>query len=176
MDPELLGDGVVLRLWTREDKPVIADIVAASREEFDAWIPGMMSDLTDLDDFIDQVTAFAAASEAWYYGIEVDGEIVGQCNLNDRGDGVGEFGYWVRTDRTGHGIAARAVVALSGAAGRAEFSTLIIRCDAGNHRSAAVARKAGFTHVDTVELDPERPRTHAPVSYTHLTLPTILRV
>ena len=76
-------------------------------------------------------------------------------------DETAEVGYWIRSDRTNEGLATRAVRALCAAAEEGGFKTLVIHCDAGNHRSAAVARKAGFSHLGTVDLDPGLPRTDA---------------
>jgi RimJ/RimL family protein N-acetyltransferase len=50
-------------------------------------------------------------------------------------------------------------VALAGAAFDDGFSELVLHCDEANARSAAVARKAGFTHVGTADVPADRPRT-----------------
>lgn len=67
----------------------------------------------------------------------------------------------MRSDRTGAGIAPAAVRTVANAALSDDFDALVIHCDAGNDRSAAVASKAGFPHVGTFELDPSLPRTRA---------------
>jgi ribosomal-protein-serine acetyltransferase len=154
-------DRVVLRLWTTGDEATIDQIVTSSRTEFDSWLPGMMVDLADLEAFIDYVGRSAAEGTGWYYGVETDGVVVGQCSINARDDGTAEIGYWIRSDRTNEGIATQAVRALCAAAAGHGFKTLVIHCDEGNRRSAAVARNAGFTHVETVDLDPSLPRTSA---------------
>jgi RimJ/RimL family protein N-acetyltransferase len=155
------GDDLLLRLWKRSDLSPIADIITVSCREFDQWLPGLMSDLANFDAFIAYVERAASEGTGWYYGIEAAGTIVGQCCINTRDEGAAELGYWVRTDRTEEGFATRAVVAVSEEAARHGFSRLIIRCDEGNARSAAVARKAGFTHVGTESLDPALPRTRS---------------
>jgi RimJ/RimL family protein N-acetyltransferase len=65
-----------------------------------------------------------------------------------------EIGYWVRTPYGGQGYVTEAVV------GIAEFAFDVldarrveIRCDALNERSAAVARRASFTHEATLHND-----------------------
>jgi RimJ/RimL family protein N-acetyltransferase len=137
------------------------DVVASSRAEFDSWLPGMTRDLVGVEGFIEHVGRAAEEGTGWYYGVEVKGVVVGQCNINAREDETGEIGYWIRSDRTNEGIATRAVRAVCGAAADHGFSGVVIRCDQGNERSAAVARKAGFTHVCTIDLDPSLPRTSA---------------
>jgi ribosomal-protein-serine acetyltransferase len=161
VDTLIRSADLVLRLWTVADKSTIDEIVCSSRTEFDSWLPGMKSDLADLDAFLEHVERSAEQEVGWYFGIELDGAVVGQCSLNARGDGTAEIGYWIGTVRTNEGIATRAVRALSNAAADHGFETLVIHCDEGNQRSAAVARKAGFAHVDTVALDPSLPRTTA---------------
>jgi ribosomal-protein-serine acetyltransferase len=161
VDSENRAGDLVLRLWTAADRATIDDIVASSRAEFDRWLPGMMRDLLDVEGFIEHVQRAAGQGTGWYYGVEVQGVVVGQCNINAREDETAEIGYWVRSDRTNEGIATRAVRALCGAAADHGFTSVVIRCDEGNERSAAVARKAGFMHICTLDLDPSLPRTSA---------------
>jgi RimJ/RimL family protein N-acetyltransferase len=153
------GDGVVLRLWREGDQPTLREILEVSKEEFGGWLPGVMSDLGDLDVFVTEVAARGEAGEGWNYAVEVDGEAVGQVSINPLADGSDEIGYWIRSDRAGAGITPRAVRALADAAFAAGRARLIIHCDEGNIRSAAVARTSGFTHIGTVELDPSLPGT-----------------
>jgi RimJ/RimL family protein N-acetyltransferase len=57
-----------------------------------------------------------------------------------------EIGYWLRTSFTGQGYATEAVRGLRDFAFRElDAERLEIWCDARNERSAAVARRAGFT-------------------------------
>lgn len=159
MESRIDGDGVVLRLWRDGDQATLQAILDASRTEFAGWLPGLSADLADLDVFVREVAAAVEAGTGWNYAIEVDGEAVGQCSINPIGDGVAEIGYWVRSDRTGAGIAPSAVRAVAAAAFGAGLHRLVIHCDGGNMRSAAVARKSEFTHTGTVDLDPSLPGT-----------------
>jgi len=57
-----------------------------------------------------------------------------------------EIGYWVRTSCAGQGLVTEAVHGLTDYAVRhLEANRIEIRCDDRNLRSAAVARRAGFT-------------------------------
>jgi uncharacterized protein YbjQ (UPF0145 family)/RimJ/RimL family protein N-acetyltransferase len=154
---EIRADGVHLRLWADGDQETIADIVNTSRAEFTDWLPGVMSDLADLDAFVERVAASAAEGTGWYYAIEAGDGIVGQCSLTRREPGVGEIGYWIRSDRTNRGTATLAVRAVSVAAFDRGFTKLIIHCDEGNGRSASVARKAGFDYVGTAPVQSRFP-------------------
>ena len=161
MEARIEGDGIVLRWWREGDQATLREILDVSKDEFAGWLPGVTSDLGDLDVFVVEVAARSRAGQSWHYAIEVDGEAIGQVSINpiDGDDGSGEVGYWVRSDRTGKGIAPSAVRAIVGPAFAAGFSRLVIHCDEGNQRSAAVARKSGFTHTGTVDLDPSLPGT-----------------
>lgn len=58
MDGVLHGDGVRrrLRLWREGDKPVLEEILEVSREAFADWLPGVTSDLADLEVFLDHAS------------------------------------------------------------------------------------------------------------------------
>ncbi len=57
-----------------------------------------------------------------------------------------EIGYWIRTSYAGQGLVTEAVHGLTGFAARELNANRVeIRCDDRNQRSAAVARRAGFT-------------------------------
>ena len=148
-------------MWTAADHDVLDDIMSSSSAELDSWLPGCRSAVADFDAYLDRVVRSADDGTGWYYGIEAAGLVVGQCTIHPNGDGTAEIGYWIRSDRANEGIATRAVRALCRAAADDGFATLLIHCDEGNVRSAAVARKAGFTHLATVDLDPSLERTDA---------------
>ena len=65
-----------------------------------------------------------------------------------------EIGYWVRTAYEGQGYVTEAVNGIT----RLAFETLSaqrveIRCDSRNERSAAVARRVGYTHEATLHAE-----------------------
>lgn len=149
----LCSDDIVLRPWDEADRDSIGAIVRASRQEFDDWLPMLASALDDFDAYMRTVALDADRGVGWTYAVEVDDAVVGQCTAELRDDNTVEIGYWVRTDRVGEGIATRAVRILSVCAAN-RFANVIIRCDAGNVRSTAVASGAGFVHGSSVDLDP----------------------
>jgi RimJ/RimL family protein N-acetyltransferase len=85
-----------------------------------------------------------------------DGLIVGGSGLHRIDWSIPKFeiGYWVRTSHAGQGYITEAVKGIA----RFAFNTLgahrvEIRCDVKNGRSAAVARRAGFTLEGTLHND-----------------------
>ncbi len=87
-------------------------------------------------------------------------EIIGSCGLHFRdGPGVAEIGYWVRTDRTGAGLATDAARALTRAARQLdEVSRVEIHCDVANLASRAIPPKLGY-RLDRIDRRPAEPRT-----------------
>jgi len=77
-----------------------------------------------------------------------DGEYVGMSEIHSFDWSVPrcEIGYWVRTSLQGHGYITEAVIALTDfALTTLRANRVEIRCNARNHRSAAVAQRAGYT-------------------------------
>lgn len=69
-----------------------------------------------------------------------------------------EIGYWVRTPFAGQGYITEAVNGIADFAfEQLSANRLEIRCDAGNQRSAAVARRAGFEWEATLHWDARDP-------------------
>jgi ribosomal-protein-serine acetyltransferase len=69
-----------------------------------------------------------------------------------------EIGYWLRTSMTGQGYMTEAVNGLTALAfNQLEAVRVEIRCDARNHRSAAVAFRCGFTLEATLRKDSRAP-------------------
>jgi len=67
-----------------------------------------------------------------------------------------EFDQWIYI--IGHGYAKRASRALTNAALTLDgITTVYIRCDEDNVRSAAVPRRLGFTHLGTETRAPQAP-------------------
>jgi RimJ/RimL family protein N-acetyltransferase len=85
-----------------------------------------------------------------------DGLFIGVTSLHHINWSVPAFeiGYWVRTSLAGKGYARESVLGITDFA----FSVLgaqrmEIRCDPSNDRSAAVARKSGYTFEGTIRHD-----------------------
>ena len=153
------GDGVVLRGPDPIDAEALTAAVNESLAELRPWMP-WAAEPASVDQ---QAVRLAVVGEAFAVGgdasytVFVDGEVAGVIGINDRlGDPAArELGYWLRTSAWGRGAMTRAVSAVVGVLADAGFERAVVRCDEANHRSAAVAARAGFSHVRTVD-DAER--------------------
>lgn len=167
--PEVLEPGPIeLHRHCSADCAQLVDAVNESLGELRRWMPWAQTAATEasIGDFLER------SRRAWDEGLEfgysirpaapsgTGDAIIGSCGLHFRSDpGVAEIGYWVRTDRTGAGIATAAARTLTSAALElAEVAHVEIHCDAANRASRAVPAKLGY-RLDRVEMRPPTPRT-----------------
>jgi RimJ/RimL family protein N-acetyltransferase len=157
--PRLLRtERLVVRGWRASDAPLLKEAVDASLEHLQEWLPWALTEPSPLEVVAARLTAFAAAFDEgrdWLYGIFSPDEtmVFGGTGLHPRiGPGALEIGYWLLADAVGKGYTTEAVRALTAAAFSADpVERLEIRCDSRNVRSAAVPRRLGYRHVDTLE-------------------------
>jgi RimJ/RimL family protein N-acetyltransferase len=151
--PDVLTcEGLELRRWnpafTEEMIVVIGESIAELRE----WMSWAQT--VPAPDSLRQVLREGQrdfdADRSWEYAIfESDTEtLLGGAGVrpSDR-PGRFEIGYWVRSDRTGRGIATASTSALVQAAFTylGEATQIVIRMDRANLASAAIPRKLNFT-------------------------------
>lgn len=151
---ELRGTQVVVRPYQLEDADELFAAVEESRQHLWPWLPWVTQHQTveDTRDFILRTQAkWLLREDDLTVGIfEADsGRYLGGSGLHVRGWDVPAFeiGYWIRASAEGHGYVAETVRLLTDFA----FESLgaqrvMIRCDARNARSAAVAERLGFVH------------------------------
>jgi ribosomal-protein-serine acetyltransferase len=154
---------VTLRPFVEEDAPALSAAVADSLAERRPWMPWAGHEPLDprarVED-IEKMRADEAAGVDWIRGIWVAGDLAGSCGLHDRLGGGGglEIGYWVRTGWTRRGIARNAVTHLCDLAlAMPAIDHVEIHHDLNNTASGAVARAAGFTHIEDHHRDPKAP-------------------
>lgn len=91
----------------------------------------------------------------------VSAEVIGMCSLMARaGPGRLEIGYWVRTDRTGAGIATAAADLLTDAGLAVHAIDIVeIHHDEANTASGRIPEKLGYLEVSrrAVGIDPRNP-------------------
>jgi RimJ/RimL family protein N-acetyltransferase len=158
MPEELQADRVRLRRHRVSDASGIAEAVTASVEELRRWMPWPTEESTD-PDF--QRQRLEAAVDLWEQGsdfsyVVVDDQerILGVMSLMARvGPRALEIGYWLRSDRTGRGIATSCVAALTKCAlAGSGVDRVEIHCDEANIRSAAIPKRLGY-RLDRIEDD-----------------------
>lgn len=151
--PDFLeSDRLRLRCPQPGDGAAINQAVQESFEALQRWLPWAATrpTLADSEEFARRAAASYLAREAftWVLWSKQNGELVGLSDIHRIKWSVPavEIGYWVRTSMAGQGYVTEAVRVIT----RFAFDVLVahrveIRCDERNERSAAVARRAGFT-------------------------------
>lgn len=158
---ELRGPRVVVRPYRLEDADELFAAVEESRQHLWPWLPWVNQHQTSEDtrDFILRSQAqWLLRESALTVGIfeANNGRYLGGSGLHIRSWDVPSFeiGYWVRASAEGHGYVAEAARLLTDFA----FASLgaqrvMIRCDARNTRSAAVAERLGFVREACLRND-----------------------
>lgn len=158
---ELRGPRVVVRPYRLEDADELFAAVEESRQHLWPWLPWVTQHQTveDTRDFIlrtqakwllredDLTVGFFEASSGRY---------LGGSGLHIRGWDVPAFeiGYWIRASAEGHGYVVETVKLLTDFAFTSlDAQRVMIRCDARNARSAAVAERLGFVREALLRND-----------------------
>jgi ribosomal-protein-serine acetyltransferase len=149
---ELRGTRVIVRPYQLDDADELFAAVEESRQHLWPWMPWVNQHQTveDSRDFILRTQAkWLLREDDLTVGFfeAGSGRYLGGSGLHIRGWDVPAFeiGYWIRASAEGHGYVAETVKLLTDFA----FASLgaqrvMIRCDARNTRSAAVAERLGF--------------------------------
>ena len=144
------------RLWLRAPRPgdgaALNAAVLASLPELRPWMPWAVTapTLADSEEYVRRAASKYAAREdfALLLWCKATGDLVGGSGMHrvDWSVPVVEIGYWVCTPHAGQGHITEAVDAIARfACDEIGAHRVEIRCDERNVRSAAVARRAGFT-------------------------------
>jgi RimJ/RimL family protein N-acetyltransferase len=143
---------LVLRCFSPEDAVGLKQAIDANLEHLRRWLPWANNEPETLDAKIERLRHLRASFDLdndFTYGIFSSDEsvVVGGIGSHPRvGPSAREIGYWLRKDHTGRGLATEAVAALVRVGFEVDrLERLEIHCDPENVRSAAIARKLGFT-------------------------------
>jgi len=148
---ELRGQRVLVRPYQVADAAALQEAVAQSRDHLRPWMP-----FADAHQSVAETAAWIQGTisrwllrEEFAHGIwdAATGRYLGAVGLHPRDWDAGRFeiGYWLRADAEGHGyMREAALLVMQMAADVLDANRLEIRCDARNHRSAAVAERLGF--------------------------------
>lgn len=148
---------LALRCWRPEDAPALIEAIAESLAELRAWMPWAASEPESIQAKAQRLHGyrqqFVQGADFNYGVFDRENEtVLGSVGMHERiGAGAREIGYWIRTSRTGQGLASEAVGALC----RVGFEILQLRrieihCHPANLASAAIPRKLHFAHAVTI--------------------------
>lgn len=156
---EIVGERIVLRPWRESDAEAFYAEIDRSREHIGRWLPwpDQYHAVADTRPFLRRAAAQWLLREEFVMGIFTrDGRLVGSVGVHPRNwrAPAFEIGYWLGQGFEGKGYMSEAVRLAT----KLAFETLganrvMIRCDVENHRSAAVARRCGFTYEGTIRND-----------------------
>jgi RimJ/RimL family protein N-acetyltransferase len=143
-----LTDGVVtLRPWTLDDVPALIVGIDGDPEisSFLELIPQPYR-TNEGRAWVELATAMWRDQSGSPFAVVVDDAVVGGAGISwiDREHGVGDIGYWIRSDARGRGHTTRAVRVLSHWAFGCGCQRLQVRADTENVASQRVAERAGF--------------------------------
>jgi RimJ/RimL family protein N-acetyltransferase len=143
-----LTDGVVsLRRWEMGDVPALVDAIDGDPEisNYLELIPQPYRE-NEARLWVDAAAVMWTDGSASPFAALAEGRVVGGAGVNwiDRGDAVGDIGYWLRQDARGRGYTTRAVLLLARWAFDLGCERLQIRADTANGASMKVAERAGF--------------------------------
>ncbi len=149
---ELRGPLVVVRPYRLEDAEEVFAAIEESRQHIWPWMPwgDQHQTVEDTRDFILRTQAkWLLREHELTVGIfeANNGRYLGGSGLQIRGWDIPAFeiGYWIRASAEGHGYVAETVKLLTDFAFNSlNAQRVMIRCDARNTRSAAVAERLGF--------------------------------
>jgi ribosomal-protein-serine acetyltransferase len=148
---ELRGPRVLVRPYREQDAADVQQAVAESREHLRPWLPFADEHQTveESRDFIIRCAARWMLRDDMTVGVwdAMYSTYVGGSGLHPRDWHVRffEIGYWVRASAQGKGYISEAVKLLTDYAfEHLDAQRVLIRCDARNTRSAAVAKRLGF--------------------------------
>lgn len=144
------GNGIELRPMSIRHADELYALIDRNRARLRQWLPWVTRSFSmdDLVAFIRDRERDNAERVSLATAILANGELCGAVGLHviDRRHRNTCIGYWIAEEHEGRGIVTQACRAIV-AAGFRDYGLhrIVIRCATGNSRSAAVARRLGFT-------------------------------
>jgi RimJ/RimL family protein N-acetyltransferase len=153
----IVTERLVLRCFEPRDAERLKAAVDESREHLVPWMPWARDEPQSLEAKIELVRQFRGKFDLgkdYVFGIfdHAERELVGASGMHARvGHNAREIGYWIAVGHIGNGLATEAAAALTRVGFEVEkLARMEIHCDPLNLRSAAIARKLGYTHDGTL--------------------------
>jgi RimJ/RimL family protein N-acetyltransferase len=167
-----LSDGVVaLRAWREDDAAELVEALDGDAE-IARWLDAIPQPYTAAD----ARAWLSQAVHAWHEGAgapfavvdAATGRLLGGMGVRwvDRGNAVGEVGYWVRAAFRGQGVTTRALrLATTWALESVGCQRLVLRADTLNVPSQRVAERAGFVREGVERSSRFSPRQRRRVDF-----------
>ncbi len=148
---------LVIRCYNPSDAQMLATSITESLEHLKPWMPWAYNEPEPIEFKVERLKRFRAKfdlGEDFVYGIfNKDGtRLLGSTGLHSRiGEQQLEIGYWIHKDFINKGLVTESTAALVKVAFEiVHVHRVEIHCDPGNHASAAIPRKLGFTYEGTL--------------------------
>lgn len=143
--PTLTATGLVIRPWQADDAPAV--LGAYQDPAIQHWHVRSMTDLAEASAWITSWPSRWQDETGADWAVTADGAVAGRVGLKqlDLWDGIGELAYWVTPGARGHGVASRAIMAVTGwAVDVLGLHRLELIHSVANIASCRAADKAGF--------------------------------
>lgn len=155
---------LLIRGWRPGDAGMLKEAIDSSLPELVQWMPWAATEPSPLESIAERIDKFRRAFDEgrdWTYGVfdAAETRVIGGSGLHRRAEPRRlEIGYWIRSSDTGRGLATEAAAALAAAAFRLhDVDAVEIRCDPRNAASAAIPRRLGFRHQQTLREEGTAP-------------------
>lgn len=150
MNIELTDGTILLRPWREDEIDALYEIVLESYAELSPWMPWCHANYQREDSATFILSREEAEKNETDYSFAIiepeTNLLIGSVGINqiNRLYRMANLGYWVRTSRTGRGVALRAtLLAARFAFEQLKFERIEIMAAVGNLASQRVAEKAG---------------------------------
>jgi ribosomal-protein-serine acetyltransferase len=142
-----------LRPFRRRDTTALHEAITASQKDLQQWLPWAASyDRSVAQRFIRDSASAWAEGKAFDFAVRAKDDQsrhVGNVSVwwTSMQNGIGEIGYWIRSDMTGQGVGTE-VTARAVQIGFEELDChkLVLRIAVGNVSSEGIAQHLGFTY------------------------------
>ena len=148
---------LILRPFRRRDVGPMHDAVRASLPELQAWLPWALGyERSVAHRFVRDSASAWNDGRAFDFAIRLPEEPdfhVGNISIwsTSAPNGIGEIGYWIRSDLTGEGIGTEATARMMEIGfDELGFHKIVLRIAVGNERSDRIAKRLGFTYEGTL--------------------------
>jgi RimJ/RimL family protein N-acetyltransferase len=153
----IVTERLLVRCWNPRDAPLLKEAVDSSLEHLRPWMPWAAHEPQPVAEKVELLRRFRGNFDLGHdfvYGIFTpdESEVVGGSGLHTRvGDDAFEIGYWIRSDRTGQGLATETSAALTRVACElCGVDRVEIHVDPANETSCSIPRKLGYVEEATL--------------------------